>query len=119
MGGVDAVVAMGVADPNRLAVMGWSYGGYMTNWVVTQTSRFQCAAAGAGLSDMISMWGTNDIPSVLDDYFDGASYEQPQRYIQMSPLAHIQNAKTPLLILHAQAAIPVPTSHAYEISTPL
>ncbi|HMC61530.1 MAG TPA: S9 family peptidase, partial [Candidatus Solibacter sp.] len=93
MSGVDAAIAMGVADPNRLAVMGWSYGGYMTNWVVTQTSRFKCAATGAGLSNMISMWGTNDIPSVLDDYFEGASFEQPQRYIQMSPLAHIQNAR--------------------------
>ena len=48
MTGVDAVIAMGVADPNKLAVMGWSYGGFMTNWVVTQTNRFKCAAAGAG-----------------------------------------------------------------------
>ena len=119
MSGVDAVIAMGIADPNRLAVMGWSYGGYMTNWVVTQTSRFQCAATGAGLSDMISMWGTNDIPSVLDDYFEGTSYEQPQRYIRMSPLAHIQNAKTPMLILHGEADIRVPTSQGYEMYTAL
>jgi dipeptidyl aminopeptidase/acylaminoacyl peptidase len=119
MSGVDAVVAMGVADPNRMAVMGWSYGGYMTNWVVTQTNRFKCAATGAGLSDMISMWGTNDIPSVLDDYFEGTSYEQPQRYIQMSPLAHIQNAKTPMLILHGEADIRVPTSQGYEMYTAL
>lgn len=72
MSGVDAVIQMGVADPNRLAVMGWSYGGYMTNWVITQTNRFKAAATGAGLSDLISMWGTNDIPSTLNDYFPKA-----------------------------------------------
>ena len=115
MTGVDAVIQMGVADPNRLAVMGWSYGGYMTNWVVSQTNRFKCAATGAGLSNLISMWGTNDIPSVLDDYFMGTWYEQPERYIRMSPLAHIGNAKTPTLILHGEADIRVPTSQGYEM----
>jgi dipeptidyl aminopeptidase/acylaminoacyl peptidase len=115
MSGVDAVIAMGVADPNKLAVMGWSYGGYMTNWVVSQTNRFKCAATGAGLSNLISMWGTNDIPTTLDDYFEGTWYEQPERYIKMSPLAHIQNAKTPTLILHGEADIRVPTSQGYEM----
>ncbi len=115
MSGVDAVIAMGVADPNKLAVMGWSYGGYMTNWVVTQTNRFKCAAAGAGLSNLISMWGTNDIPSTLDDYFEGTWVEQPERYIRMSPLAHIGNEKTPLLILHGEADIRVPTSQGGEM----
>ena len=119
MSGVDAAISMGVADPNKLAVMGWSYGGYMTNWVVTQTNRFKCAATGAGLSDLISMWGTNDIPTTLDDYFEGTWYEQPDRYIKMSPLAHIQNAKTPTLILHGEADIRVPTSQGYEMYTAL
>jgi len=115
MSGVDAVISMGIADPNKLAVMGWSYGGYMTNWVVTQTNRFKCAAAGAGLSNLISMWGTNDIPTVLDDYFDGTWFEQPDRYIKMSPLAHIANATTPELVLHGEADIRVPTSQGYEM----
>jgi len=115
MSGVDAAIQMGVADPNRLAVMGWSYGGYMTNWVVSQTNRFKCAATGAGLSNLISMWGTNDIPSTLDDYFEGTWYEQPERYIKMSPLAHIGNAKTPTLILHGEADVRVPTSQGYEM----
>ncbi len=117
--GVDHVIGMGVADPNKLAVMGWSYGGYMTNWVVTQTSRFKCAATGAGLSDLISMWGTNDIPSTLDDYFEGPWFEQPEGYIRMSPLAHIKNAVTPHLILHGQADIRVPTTQGYEMYTAL
>jgi dipeptidyl aminopeptidase/acylaminoacyl peptidase len=115
MSGVDAVIQMGVADPNRMAVMGWSYGGYMTNWVITQTNRFKCAAAGAGLSNLISMWGTNDIPTTLDDYFDGTWYEQPERYIKMSPLAHVGNVTTPELVLHGEADIRVPTSQGYEM----
>jgi dipeptidyl aminopeptidase/acylaminoacyl peptidase len=115
MSGVDAVIQMGVADPARLAVMGWSYGGYMTNWVITQTTRFKAAAAGAGLSNLISMWGTNDIPTTLDDYFEGTWYEQPERYIRMSPLAHIDKVATPTLILHGEADIRVPTSQGYEM----
>ncbi|HUK17394.1 MAG TPA: S9 family peptidase [Bryobacteraceae bacterium] len=115
MAGVDAVIQMGVADPNKLAVMGWSYGGYMTNWVITQTSRFKAAATGAGLSDLISMWGTNDIPSTLDDYFEGAWFDQPDRYVAMSPLAHVGKVTTPTLILHGGSDIRVPTTQGYEM----
>ena len=115
MAGVDHVIQMGVADPHRMAVMGWSYGGYMTNWVITQTTRFKAAATGAGLSNLISMWGTNDIPSTLDDYFEGTWYEQPERYVRMSPLAHIDKVTTPTLILHGEADIRVPTTQGYEM----
>ncbi len=115
MSGVDFVIQMGVADPERLAVMGWSYGGYMTDWVITQTNRFKCASSGAGLSDLISMWGTNDIPSTLDDYFDGPWYEQPERYIKMSPLAHVANVTTPTLFLHGEIDPRVPTTQGYEM----
>jgi dipeptidyl aminopeptidase/acylaminoacyl peptidase len=119
MSGVDHVISMGVADPNRLAVMGWSYGGYMTNWVITQTNRFKVAATGAGLSDLISMWGTNDIPSTLDDYFSGPFYEQAERYVKMSPLYYVKNVTTPTLILHGEADIRVPTSQGYEMYSAL
>jgi dipeptidyl aminopeptidase/acylaminoacyl peptidase len=115
MSGVDEVIRMGVADPDKLAVMGWSYGGYMTNWVITQTTRFKAAAAGAGLSNLVSMWGTNDIPSVLDDYFEGSWYDQPDRYIRMSPLAHADKVTTPTLILHGAADVRVPTTQGYEM----
>ena len=119
MSGVDAVIQMGVADPNKLAVMGWSYGGYMTNWVITQTTRFKAASTGAGLSDLISMWGTNDIPSTLDDYFEGAWFDQPDRYIRMSPLAHVDKVTTPTLILHGGSDIRVPTTQGYEMYSAL
>ena len=119
MDGVDHVIAMGIADPDRLAVMGWSYGGYMTNWVITQTNRFKCAATGAGLSDLVSMWGTNDIPSTLDDYFSGPFYEQTERYVKMSPLYYVSRVTTPTLILHGEADHRVPTSQGYEMYSAL
>ncbi|HKY29186.1 MAG TPA: S9 family peptidase, partial [Pyrinomonadaceae bacterium] len=67
MTGVDEVVKMGVADPDRLGVMGWSYGGFMTSWVVTQTKRFKAASVGAGVTNLMSFIGTADIPSFIPD----------------------------------------------------
>ncbi len=115
MTGVDRVIEMGIADPNRLAVMGWSYGGYMTNWVIGQTTRFKAAATGAGLSDLISMWGTNDIPSTLDDYFSGNWVARTDRYVKMSPLYYVKNVTTPTLILHGEIDPRVPTGQGYEM----
>jgi dipeptidyl aminopeptidase/acylaminoacyl peptidase len=115
MTGVDHVISLGIADPNKLVVMGWSYGGYMTNWVIGQTTRFKAAATGAGLSNMISMWGTNDIPTILDDYFSGTPMESTDRYVKMSPLYYIKNATTPTLILHGEIDPRVPTSQGYEM----
>ncbi len=115
MTGVDHVIEMGIADPNRLVVMGWSYGGYMTNWVIGQTTRFKAAATGAGLSNLISMWGTNDIPSTLDDYFTGPPVEQSDRYVKMSPLFYVKNITTPTLILHGEIDPRVPTSQGFEM----
>jgi dipeptidyl aminopeptidase/acylaminoacyl peptidase len=119
MSGVDDVIRQGIADPDRMAVMGWSYGGYMTNWVITQTNRFKCAASGAGLSNMPSMWGTNDIPGILDEYFTGAWYDQPERYAKQSPLYHVKNATTPTLFLHGEQDFRVPITQAYEMHSAL
>ncbi len=115
MTGVDRVIELGIADPNRLVVMGWSYGGYMTNWVIGQTTRFKAAATGAGLSNLVSMWGTNDIPTILDDYFSGPPVEQPERYVKMSPLYYVKNVTTPTLILHGEIDPRVPTGQGYEM----
>jgi hypothetical protein len=71
MTGVDRVIEMGVADPARLGVMGWSYGGFMTTWVVTQTNRFKAASAGAPVTNLMSFNGTSDIPAFIPDYFGG------------------------------------------------
>ncbi len=119
MTGVDEVIRQGIADPDKLAVMGWSYGGYMTNWVITQTNRFKCAATGAGLSNMPSMWGTNDIPGLIDEYFSGPWYEQPERYQKLSPLFHVKNVTTPTLFLHGEQDFRVPITQAYEMHSAL
>src|SRR5438045_661898 len=71
MTGVDEVVKRGIADSTKLAVEGWSYGGYMTAWIVSQTGRFKAAMMGAGLSDLVSMYGTTDIPGYIGTFFSG------------------------------------------------
>ena len=101
MTGVDALVARGIADPDKLAHIGWSYGGYMTAWVITQTTRFKAAMVGAGLTNMWSMYGTNDIPSVLIAYFGGIPNKQTlPHYLDRSAMSHIDKVTTPTLILH-------------------
>jgi dipeptidyl aminopeptidase/acylaminoacyl peptidase len=115
MSGVDNLIAQGIVDPEKLVVMGWSYGGFMTNWVIGQTTRFKAAATGAGLSDMVSMWATNDIPSTLDDYFSGTPMEQQERYIKLSPLYYAKNVTTPTLFLHGEIDPRVPTTQGYEM----
>ncbi len=114
MAGVDHVIAMGVANPEKLAVMGWSYGGYMTAWTVTQTTRFKAAAIGAGITNHVSMYGTQDIPSVYADYFGGAPWEKRSVYLKSSPIEFVNRVKTPTLILHGERDDRVPVTQAYE-----
>ncbi len=116
MTGVDALIARGIADPNRLAHIGWSYGGYMTAWVVTQTNRFKAAMVGAGLTNMTSMYGTNDIPNVLVTYFGGyPSKDTLPLYTSRSAMTFIDNVQTPTLILHGANDERVPTGQAFEM----
>jgi dipeptidyl aminopeptidase/acylaminoacyl peptidase len=116
MSGVDALVARGISDPDRLAHIGWSYGGYMTAWVISQTNRFKAAMVGAGLTNMTSMYGTNDIPNVLVTYFGGIpSKETMALYSGRSAMTHIENVRTPTLILHGANDERVPTGQAYEL----
>jgi dipeptidyl aminopeptidase/acylaminoacyl peptidase len=115
MSGVDAVIAQGVADPDKLAFMGWSYGGYMTCWVVSQTTRFKAAMMGAGLTDMPSMYGTNDIPNVLVPYFGGLlSKETMPLYLERSGITYVDRVTTPLLILHGGSDQRVPIGQPME-----
>jgi dipeptidyl aminopeptidase/acylaminoacyl peptidase len=100
MTGVDAMIARGVADRDKLAVSGWSYGGYMTSWVVTQTNRFKAAMEGAGLTDLVSMYGTTDIPGYIATFFRGVpNKETLDFYRQRSAITFVDNVTTPLLIL--------------------
>jgi len=69
MTGVDEMIARGIADPDRLGVAGYSYGGYMTSTIITKTARFKAACVGAGATNLVSVTGTTDIPSFIPDYF--------------------------------------------------
>ena len=114
MAGVDKVIAMGVADPERLGVMGWSYGGYMTSWIVTQTQRFKAASAGAPVTNLMSFNGTSDIPAFVPDYFSGQFWEQMDSYQKHSAMFNVKGVKTPTMIEHGDADIRVPISQGYE-----
>ncbi|HEV2883935.1 MAG TPA: S9 family peptidase [Pyrinomonadaceae bacterium] len=114
MSGVDHVVSMGVADPERLGVMGWSYGGFMTSWVITQTHRFKAASVGAAVTNLMSFIGTADIPSFIPDYFEGQPWENLEIYRTHSAMFNAKGVKTPTLIQHGEADERVPISQGYE-----
>lgn len=115
MTGVDAMVARGIADSDKLAVAGWSYGGYMTSWVVTQTHRFKAAMEGAGLTDLVSMYGTTDIPGYIAGFFRGVpNKETLEFYRQRSALTFVDNVTTPLLILQGGSDTRVPIGQSEE-----
>jgi dipeptidyl aminopeptidase/acylaminoacyl peptidase len=93
--GIDALVKDGIADPERLAVGGYSYGGYMTNWLITQTTRFKAAVTGAGAVEHVANWG-NDDTTFDDAYFlGGLPWEAAQRYHDEAAIFQINKVKTP------------------------
>ncbi len=114
MAGVDKVIEMGVADPQRMAVMGWSYGGFMTSWVVGQTDRFQAACVGAAVTNLWSFTGTSDILDFLPGYFGGEPWEVFASYRDHSPMSYVRKVTTPTLVLHGEQDLRVPVSQGYE-----
>ncbi|PYT65771.1 MAG: hypothetical protein DMG39_28245 [Acidobacteria bacterium] len=115
MSGVQAMVDKGWADPERLGAFGWSYGGYMTMWIDTQTNRFKAISPGAGLPDLYSMYSQTDIHRYMTMFFDSkAPWDNFQEYWDHSPMKYIANVKTPTMILHGQADTRVPIPQAEE-----
>jgi dipeptidyl aminopeptidase/acylaminoacyl peptidase len=102
MAAVDYVIHDGIADPDRLGVAGWSYGGYLTMWAVTQTNRFKAAVAGAGWSNWMNEFGTDDVPHI-DAWWFPEPYKHPEAFVRSSPIAHVANVRTPILMLHGDA----------------
>jgi dipeptidyl aminopeptidase/acylaminoacyl peptidase len=98
MAGIDSLIARGIADPDRLGIGGWSYGGYMAEWAITQTTRFKASVSGAGLFDLIAEFETEKGPS-YDEWFFGHPYENSDAFRKSSPVNYMRNAKTPTLIL--------------------
>jgi dipeptidyl aminopeptidase/acylaminoacyl peptidase len=114
MAGVDEAIKVAPIDPNRLGICGWSYGGYMTMWAVTQTNRFKAAMAGAGLSNWQSYYGENLIDQWMIPFFGKSVYDDPEVYAKSSPINFIKKVKTPALILVGDSDGEVPAPQSYE-----
>jgi dipeptidyl aminopeptidase/acylaminoacyl peptidase len=114
MAGVEDLVTKGFADPNRLGIGGWSYGGYMSEWAITQTTRFKAAVSGAGMANLISEYGTEQHPA-YDEWFYGLPYEKPEGFLNSSPFLYISHAKTPTLILQGEADPIDPIGQSQEL----
>jgi dipeptidyl aminopeptidase/acylaminoacyl peptidase len=112
--GVDDLVRRGVADANRLGIGGWSYGGYMAAWAITQTRRFKAAVVGACMSDLASEFGTED-SAAGDRWFYGVPYENLDTFVKSSPITHVRNARTPALILHGENDRTDPIGQAQQL----
>jgi dipeptidyl aminopeptidase/acylaminoacyl peptidase len=112
--GLDEVQRVAPIDPQRVGLFGWSYGGYMTMWALTQTHRFRAAVAGAGLSDWLSYYGTNDIDTWMIPYFGASVYDDPGVYARSSPLTFIKAVRTPTLMVHGDRDAEVPVTQSYE-----
>lgn len=113
--GLDHLISKGIADPDKLGQAGWSYGGYMTAWTLTQTNRFKAVMVGAGLTNMYSMYSTNDLQRILEGYFGGQPWDDAEFYWSRSAMAFIKKAKTPTLILHGGSDVRVPPGQAQEL----
>ncbi len=100
MAGVDYVISQGIADRDRLGIMGGSYGGFMTFWAITQTDRFKAAIGHAAIADWFSFYGQTDIPDYLRYGFGGFPWETKEIFEKFSPIEYIENVKTPILITH-------------------
>ncbi len=117
MAGVDKVIEMGVADENNLFEMGWSYGGYMTSYIVTRTNRFNAVSMGAGLPNLISMVNTTDIHYYLVGHFGGYYWDSPEIkeiYERHSAIYRMDKISTPTQIIHGMQDLRVPTSQGEE-----
>lgn len=115
LSGVDHLIALGLADPNRLGIGGWSYGGFMTAWAVSQTNRFKAAIMGAGITNWESYYAQNSIRDWQRVYFNSTPYEDPAAHRAKSPLTTLHTARTPTLILHGEADEDVSPPQAHEM----
>jgi dipeptidyl aminopeptidase/acylaminoacyl peptidase len=114
LAGIDAVVKTYPVDNDRVGLTGWSYGGYMTMWALTQTQRFRAGVVGAGLSDWLSYTGENGIDEWMIPYFGASVYEDPAVYAKSSPINFVKNVRTPTLLVVGDGDVECPTPQSFE-----
>jgi dipeptidyl aminopeptidase/acylaminoacyl peptidase len=119
MSGVDYLINQGWVDKDRLFVGGGSYGGYLTSWLITQTTRFKAAYVAAGVTDLVTEYALTDEPSFLIGYFNSTPYDNEEIYRKNSPLSYASQVKIPVLIIHGERDLRVPISQAYEFYSAL
>ena len=114
LAGVDEALRVAPIDSNRLGLTGWSYGGYMTMWGVSQTDRFKAAMAGAGIANYQSYYGENKIDQWMIPFFGKSVYDDPEVYAKSSPITFIKDVKTPTLVIVGDSDGECPTPQSYE-----
>ena len=112
--GVDAVIKENPIDPERIGMWGWSYGGFMSMWTVTQTNRFKAAVAGAGIANWQSYYGQNSIDAWMIPYFGASVYDDPAVYARSAPITFIKNVRTPTLVLVGERDGECPAPQSFE-----
>ncbi len=120
MAGLDAAIARGGIDPERLAVAGGSYGGYMTSWIVGHTDRFKAAISMRAVNDFAAFFGTSDIgPFFTVDHLHAVPWEQLDKLMSHSPITYVANIHTPLLILHSENDLRCPIEQGEQLFSAL
>jgi dipeptidyl aminopeptidase/acylaminoacyl peptidase len=114
LAGVDEAIKVAPIDPARLGITGWSYGGYMTMWSVTQTNRFRAAVSGAGLANFLSYYGENKIDQWMIPFMGATVYDAPELYAKMSPITFIKKVATPTLVIVGDSDGECPPPQSYE-----
>jgi dipeptidyl aminopeptidase/acylaminoacyl peptidase len=115
LAGVDAVVTEGTADGDRVAVVGTSYGGFMSAWAIGQTDRFRASVPMAAVTNWLSFHNTTNIGRFDELFLDADPYDQTGDYFNRSPVAHVRRVKTPTLVMHGELDLCVPLSQGQEL----
>ncbi len=115
MAGIDALLKKGFVDEKRMALTGGSYGGYMTGWIVGHTNRFKCAVTQRGVYNLLSFYGTSDVPMLISNEYDVEPWEDPDLLWQHSPLAYAHKVRTPLLIIASENDYRVPIEQSEQL----
>jgi len=112
--GVDSLVKWGLADGNRLGVFGHSYGGYLSAWAITHTTRYDAAVVSAGAPDLAALWAQSDTHQYRAFEFEGMPWVSFDKWRRSSPIAFIERAKTPTLLLNGEADVRIPYPQAQQ-----